>query len=139
MEQREEFRKFLVDAHKAAYIPICLAGSDTDSFFTTEPALVVPLPSDPDFPKELELEEEEESPAGPEPSPRDVEAAPTFFPSSSKQRGVTLRRTANLVRGLMKLQKIDSQSLLEDYHPARDDLQGSNISYMTASNEEKDD
>jgi hypothetical protein len=24
---REEFRHFLVDAHKAAYVPVCLAGS----------------------------------------------------------------------------------------------------------------
>lgn len=37
---REEFRKWLVDCHKASYIPICLAG--LDSFLTVEPAVVIP-------------------------------------------------------------------------------------------------
>ena len=33
-ERREEFRRFLVDAHKAAYVPVCIAGTDTDHFIT---------------------------------------------------------------------------------------------------------
>ena len=37
---REDFRKWLVDCHKASYIPICLAGMD--SFLTAEPAVVIP-------------------------------------------------------------------------------------------------
>jgi len=45
MEKREEFRRFLVDAHKAAYIPVCIAGDATSSL-TVEPAIVVPLESD---------------------------------------------------------------------------------------------
>lgn len=37
--EREEFRKWLVDCHKASYIPICLAGIDSN--LTAEPAVVV--------------------------------------------------------------------------------------------------
>jgi hypothetical protein len=44
-DQREEFRRFLVDAHKAAYIPVCIAG-DATSVLTAEPAVVVPLDHD---------------------------------------------------------------------------------------------
>ena len=47
-DRREEFRRFLVDAHKAAYVPVCLAGTDTDRFITAEPAVVTPLPYDAD-------------------------------------------------------------------------------------------
>jgi len=39
-EEREDFRKFLVDAHKAAYIPICIAEESTTNILTTEPAKV---------------------------------------------------------------------------------------------------
>lgn len=51
-ELRESFRRFLVDAHKAAYVPVCLArGATKDprrkSFvFTSEPACVVKHDSD---------------------------------------------------------------------------------------------
>ena len=48
IKSREEFRRFLVDAHKAAYVPVCLAATDTDDYLTVEPALVVSLDSDPD-------------------------------------------------------------------------------------------
>lgn len=44
-EMREEYRKFLVDAHRAAYVPICLAG-DHARGLTNEPAVVVPHPND---------------------------------------------------------------------------------------------
>eukprot|EP00980_Cylindrotheca_fusiformis_P009792 scaffold2156_cov115-Cylindrotheca_fusiformis.AAC.17 len=39
-ESREEFRKWLVDCHKASFIPICLAGKD--NFFSYEPAVAIP-------------------------------------------------------------------------------------------------
>lgn len=39
--EREEFRRWLVDCHKASYIPICLAG--TDSNLTAEPAVALPV------------------------------------------------------------------------------------------------
>lgn len=52
-EKREEYRKFLVDAHKAAYVPICIAGGATAAL-TAEPALVVPHPNDVLIPAPLE-------------------------------------------------------------------------------------
>lgn len=45
-KQREEYRKFLVDAHKAAYVPICLAG-EIASGLTFEPADVIDHRNDP--------------------------------------------------------------------------------------------
>ena len=46
MEKREEFRRFLVDAHKAAYIPVCIAAREDEEGLTAEPAVVVPLDTD---------------------------------------------------------------------------------------------
>jgi hypothetical protein len=43
---REEYRRWLVDCHKASYVPICLAGSD--NFLTMEPAAVLPTHRDTD-------------------------------------------------------------------------------------------
>lgn len=45
VEKREEFRRFLVDAHKAAYIPVCIAGGATN-ILTAEPAVVIPSEND---------------------------------------------------------------------------------------------
>ena len=42
MDRREEHRRFLVDTHKAAYIPVCIAGSESASIITSTPAAVVP-------------------------------------------------------------------------------------------------
>ena len=39
--QREEFRRWLVDCHKASYVPTCLLGSK-DNLLTVEPAVVIP-------------------------------------------------------------------------------------------------
>lgn len=47
MGKREDFRKFLVDCHKAAYVPVCIAG-DQSSMITAEPAVVVPVEFDDD-------------------------------------------------------------------------------------------
>jgi len=49
MEKREEFRKFLVDCHKAAYVPCCLAAAGSDQVMTAEPAVVVRLEHDADM------------------------------------------------------------------------------------------
>jgi len=40
-EDREIYRKFLVDCHKAAYIPVCIAEQSASSVITTEPAQVL--------------------------------------------------------------------------------------------------
>jgi hypothetical protein len=39
MKKREDFRRFLVDAHKASYVPVCIAGSK--DVMTAEPAVVI--------------------------------------------------------------------------------------------------
>jgi len=44
--EREEFRRFLVDCHKAAYIPACLVCTETKDM-SLEPAEVVRIESDP--------------------------------------------------------------------------------------------
>ena len=45
--KREEFRQFLVDCHKAAYVPVCIA-SEEATVITSEPAVVMPLEMDAD-------------------------------------------------------------------------------------------
>mmetsp|Transcript_4818 Transcript_4818/g.12258 ORF Transcript_4818/g.12258 Transcript_4818/m.12258 type:complete len:1303 (-) Transcript_4818:886-4794(-) len=45
---REEYRRWLVDCHKASYVPTCLLGSRDGSGLTIEPAYVVPRATDVD-------------------------------------------------------------------------------------------
>lgn len=44
MDSREKYRRWLVDCHKASYVPICLSGGD--DFLTVQPAVVVPTHKD---------------------------------------------------------------------------------------------
>jgi hypothetical protein len=92
--RREEFRRFLVDAHKAAYVPVCIAGTDTDDYLTAEPALVVPDERDTDF-VEGEFSEMLDEPLISQGQP-ETAAAPETLPSArrSTQHGATLRRAA---------------------------------------------
>jgi len=48
LKERQSFRNFLVDAHKAAYIPVCIAGSAT-SMLTAEPAVAISTDLDTDY------------------------------------------------------------------------------------------
>jgi len=43
--EREEFRRWLVDCHKASYLPTCLSGG-AKNLVTVEPCCVVPLSTD---------------------------------------------------------------------------------------------
>jgi hypothetical protein len=54
MRTREEFRRWLVDCHRASFVPICLAG--LDNFLTVEPAVVVT--NDDDVVEEKPIEED---------------------------------------------------------------------------------
>jgi len=47
MVERERYRKWLVDCHKASYVPICVNGED--NFLTSEPAVVIPTQRDQDI------------------------------------------------------------------------------------------
>jgi hypothetical protein len=95
MGRREEFRRFLVDAHKAAYVPVCIAGTDTDDYLTAEPALVVPEERDTDYTEG----EFPEIPDEPLISQGQTEAAAALeilpFTRRSTQHGATLRRAVN--------------------------------------------
>ena len=44
IEEREKYRRWLVDCHKASFVPICLAGGE--DFLTYQPASVVPIDRD---------------------------------------------------------------------------------------------
>jgi len=112
VERREEFRRFLVDAHKAAYIPVCIAGTDTDDFLTAEPAVVFPLESD----VEKEMHEDE---------PLNVaaslpELAPVPSPSQGSERrlsiqhGATLRRAVKTISLMRKRGSSFGSSVFKD-------------------------
>jgi hypothetical protein len=45
--EREEYRRWLVDCHKASYVPVCLLGS-RENLLTAEPAVVIPRETDDD-------------------------------------------------------------------------------------------
>jgi hypothetical protein len=40
-EDREKYRRWLVDCHKASYVPICLSGGE--DFLTVQPTSVIPI------------------------------------------------------------------------------------------------
>mmetsp|Transcript_24476 Transcript_24476/g.59936 ORF Transcript_24476/g.59936 Transcript_24476/m.59936 type:complete len:1293 (+) Transcript_24476:346-4224(+) len=41
IERREEHRRYLVDAHRAAYIPACLCGTECEEALTAAPSVVI--------------------------------------------------------------------------------------------------
>jgi hypothetical protein len=47
LSNREEYRRWLVDCHKASYVPLCLLGTK-ENLLTAEPAIVVSKESDDD-------------------------------------------------------------------------------------------
>lgn len=96
MEKREEFRRFLVDAHKAAYIPVCIAAGEDEEGLTAEPAVVVPLETD--VQKDL-LEEPLHSP---------YQSEEVILPQGEaterrqNQHGATFRRAVNSLAALRR-------------------------------------
>ena len=101
-ERREEFRRFLVDAHKAAYVPVCIAGTDTDDMLTAEPAVVVPLETD----IEKQSEQAEDSlmltdtlvDSIPEPPPPPM----AKLESRASQHGATMRRAVQTLTAMRR-------------------------------------
>lgn len=89
-EEREEFRKFLVDAHKAAYVPICIAGNDKETTLTSEPAVTLPM-------FEKEVDESTNDDIGPADSSLAEIVSRDTGSRSINQPGATLRRTAHLL------------------------------------------
>ena len=110
VEKREEFRQFLVDAHKAAYIPVCIAGGATH-VLTAEPAVVVASDND-DMLGYSDVTDTFNPPQFPQDhlSPYFGDQAPVFFsgnnntiPSLSTaatpSRPIMTRRTKNIPAG----------------------------------------
>jgi hypothetical protein len=83
-KKREDFRRFLVDAHKASYVPVCIAGSK--EIMTAEPAVVIAHDNDEGDPS-IFLPKQGVSGAW-DTSSRDLSAARSL----SSQFGVALRR-----------------------------------------------
>lgn len=80
--KREEFRRFLVDSHKAAYVPVCIAGSK--EIMTAEPAAVIQHDNDEGDPSTF-------LPRSPSPtSNAELSFRSTY--SSGSQYGVAMRR-----------------------------------------------
>lgn len=96
VESREEFRQFLVDAHKAAYIPVCIAGGAAN-ILTAEPAVVMPSEND----DMLGYSDMTTSDASASPyfrdsngAANDTEVSPS--PKVSSQRGAVARRAMSI-------------------------------------------
>ena len=47
MTERERYRKWVVDCHKASYVPVCVNAED--NFLTSEPAVVIPTDREQDI------------------------------------------------------------------------------------------
>jgi hypothetical protein len=105
VEKREEFRQFLVDAHKAAYIPVCIAGGATN-ILTAEPAVVMPSENDDllgyaDIDKVGDWHEVADEPLSPHLVDQSLKdqlsySGETTSATFSNQPGACMRRTVNL-------------------------------------------
>ena len=96
--KREEFRQFLVDCHKAAYVPVCIA-SEEATVITSEPAVVVPLETDVDEDDEdiTSVHSESQSNIGEETEiiPRTPKQHTLYHPyQPQKQHGRMMRRAS---------------------------------------------
>ena len=99
-EERDTFRRFLVDAHKAAYVPICIAGDQT-KILTAEPAVTVPLEGEVDVLSAVAAPEQVSTGGnGQIPSPASSIAPSSTqshkLPSRGLQHGASLRRVSQL-------------------------------------------
>lgn len=85
LEHREAHLRFLVDAHKAAYVPVCLVGSNAARCITSEPAIAVPhsiIDSDSEHSERPLKSRRPSSQPGGDPLIRDAQASTTMLESS---------------------------------------------------------
>ena len=90
--ERERYRKWVVDCHKASYVPVCVNAED--DYLTSEPAVVIPTR------KEMDMDSHDQSSASsPKPSGRartsTVDSMGSLLSLSQKnqsQRGAIFRR-----------------------------------------------
>jgi hypothetical protein len=106
VEKREDFRRFLVDSHKAAYVPVCIAGNDQEESLTAEPAVVVPAESD----VHKDLLDEPLKDFG------DVELAVPHAEDADEKRpvqyGATLRRAVNTLKSFRRRHSSSMDSIV---------------------------
>jgi Calcium-dependent channel, 7TM region, putative phosphate len=119
--KREEFRRFLVDAHKAAYVckkgngwhlfclvlltlcllfvqvPVCLASPETENFLTAEPAVVVPQAGEVPQTSESNIEQESQNPLYTNVSDESKN------PFVVRQHGASLRRASLVLSSLNRV------------------------------------
>ena len=123
MKEREEFRRFLVDAHKAAYTPVCLSGPDTAGLLTVEPAVVIPQETDTDAPGRVASEESLELIFDSQSTGKSIEGPGGI---SAVQKGATLRRAANALKAMRQRHyslgslETGSTSRIRDSRPSLD-------------------
>lgn len=104
-EKREGFRQFLVDAHKAAYVPICIAGGAVSTALTAEPAVVVPyegdnpnplmnslIPDDHESTRTPDIQIPEIQPRQSTENGTSVATPPQLYQRASRQFGASMRR-----------------------------------------------
>lgn len=107
-EHREEFRKWLIDAHKAAYVPVCLFGLDTLGCLTAEPAVVIPMEGETEVQDDFIVANADESSAA---SARPQEHhAHTHQYQHNKQVGATFRRSVHTIALLRKTMPVASDN-----------------------------
>lgn len=137
METREERRRFLVDSHKAAYVPVCMASSLTMEVLTAEPAVVVPTIQETESELNIHNNSSAESPMK-DISMADVSRRESMhIGSGPKQFGATLRRASTiLVPPLMMDEmevKFDEEDDEDEY-----DYSESNRDYYDCFSERED-
>lgn len=99
MAAREKYRNWLVDCHKAAYVPICLSGGE--DFLTSQPAVTVP--TNRDLATEKEEDDEDEfldAEMGSSPTDRrrglkHWKQSPERFFQNTSQKGAVFKRYLN--------------------------------------------
>ncbi|KAL3923560.1 MAG: hypothetical protein SGILL_001586 [Bacillariaceae sp.] len=95
IEGRERYRKWLIDAHKAAYVPLCLCGGE--DFLTSQPAVTVPTFHDVSFAAaadEAFLDAEQGSSSSPASRPglQRFQAESKRYLENTSQKGAVFKR-----------------------------------------------
>lgn len=101
--ERERYRKWVVDCHKASYVPVCVNAED--DYLTSEPAVVIPTAKEIDNPFENGMVDNYERDASSSSSPKTTGRQRTSTVDSYNsfrsrngllQRGATFRRVTDM-------------------------------------------
>ena len=92
---REARRRFLVAAHKAAYVPVCIAGTSANERLTAEPAVVIPTLAETEQ-EIMEADNKDPTSMYTATSPRQLFERETSY-GNINQFGATMRRATTTV------------------------------------------